>query len=78
MSVNPEIAKQQIAKLVNKYGCVPTDAPDGPVITEFQADALGKAIEQEIARAHDYGWTKITLHMDMPDAFKLARYLRRK
>lgn len=68
--------KQRIEKVLGLYGCLP-DAPDGPVIPRFDAKVLAAAIEQEIIRAGQYGWSKITLHMDVPDAALLAQHLRR-
>jgi hypothetical protein len=70
--------KARIAQLVSKYGCVPTDAPDGPVLENWNLERLAAGIEQEAARARVYGWTKITLHMDLPDALRLAQALRRR
>jgi hypothetical protein len=64
----------KVAQLINRFGCLP-EAPDGPTLPKFQAKALGKAINHEIARAKEYGWSKITLHMDLPDAHLLAQYL---
>ena len=62
--------------LIQKYGCLPT-LPDGPVLSEFSADKLADAIMQEVERGGNYGFTKITIHLDLPDAVKLAQYLRR-
>jgi hypothetical protein len=58
-----------------KYGCLPA-AGDGPVIERFEALALADAITQEVQRAGEYGWSKITVHMDVPDALALAKFLR--
>ena len=49
---------------------------DGPVIPRFDPYRLAEALDQEIARAGEIGWTKISLHMDVQDAMKLARFLR--
>ena len=75
-SMRAEIHKAKIAALIAQYGCVPTDAPSGPVVERFSPGRLADAIEQEIKRGAEYGWTKITLHMDVPDAMRLARHLR--
>jgi len=71
------IAKQKIAEIFAKYGCIPINAPDGPVVEHFEPQAVAAAIEQEITRARVYGWTRITLHMDVADALMLAQCLRR-
>lgn len=63
--------------MLDRFGCLPA-APDGPVIPEFDARNLALAIEQEVQRAGQYGWSKITLHMDIPDAALLAQYLRKR
>lgn len=67
---------EKVAKLIQRYGCLP-DAGDGPVLPRFEPLAVAKAIEGELLRARDYGWSKITLHMDIPDAVLLAKQLRK-
>jgi hypothetical protein len=74
--VSQEAGKRRIAQLIQTYGCLP-DAPDGPRLERFDAEALATAIDQEIARSIEYGWSKLTIHMDIPDARLLASYLRR-
>ena len=64
-----------VEKLLRLYGCLP-DAPDGPVLPKFDAIQLAEAIEKELERAHEYGWSKMTLHMDLPDAYLLAQHLK--
>jgi len=78
MSVSPqqEIGRRRVEELIERYGCIPR-APDGPFLSEFGAKSLSDAIEKEIERSKDYGWSKITIHMDMPDAKKLVEELRR-
>jgi len=71
-----EAAKAQIAKLIQTYGCVPVNAPDGPVVERFDPERLSDAIQSELNRATESGWTKITLHMDLLDAALLAKHLR--
>jgi len=70
------MASVTIERMMQTYGCLPS-AADGPVIPEFTPARLADALMQEVARARDYGWSKITLHMDMPDAVQLAHFLRR-
>ena len=65
---------QRVQQLIRTYGCLP-DAGDGPVLPEFHPMALSKAIQQEVNRASDYGWSKITIHLDIPDALLLAKFL---
>ena len=65
-----------VQRLIKTYGCLP-DAADGPIVPRFTPKAVAHGIEQEIVRAGDYGWSKITLHMDIPDALELAKFLRR-
>lgn len=50
---------------------------DGPRLTEFTPDGLADALEQELTRAHEVGWPKISIHLDLADARVLAKYLRR-
>lgn len=50
---------------------------DGPVVPEYNVRHLADALDQEIARAAQVGWTKVSLHMDVRDAMLLARDLRR-
>ena len=38
--------------------------------------ALAWQIEQEVEAARQRGYAKLTLHMDLPDALKLAASLR--
>jgi len=68
---------EAIEKLIQRFGCLPS-AGDGPIVARFDPEALAAAIETEIRRAHEYGWSKITLHMDIPDAALLSNCLRRR
>lgn len=52
-------------------------APDGPVLERFDHKKLAVALDLELARSRARGWTRITLHMDLDDAAKLAHVLRR-
>jgi hypothetical protein len=67
---------ERIAKLIERFGCLPA-APDGPSLPGFSPHPLADAIMSEVRRAGEYGWSKITLHMDIPDAVLLASYLRK-
>ena len=50
---------------------------DGPSLEKFSARALADALDQEIARALDVGWTKISIHMDLRDARSLSLFLKK-
>lgn len=50
---------------------------DGPVVPEYSRRHLADALDAEIARCAEVGWTKVSLHMDVRDAMLLARDLRR-
>ena len=67
--------RETVENLMAKYGCL-GGAPDGPMIEHFDPIALAQGLEQEVQRAALVGWQKITLHMDVADALKLARKLR--
>jgi hypothetical protein len=73
-SANIEATKRIIAaKTMN--GTLP-EAPNGPVVPRFNAKELARAIEQEITRSNMVGWTRISLHMTLDDAARLAKFLR--
>jgi hypothetical protein len=74
--MSQEGGARAVEKLIQTFGCLPS-APDGPIIARFDPRALAAAIECEMQRGAEYGWSKITLHMDMPDALMLAKYLRK-
>ena len=50
---------------------------DGPSLEKFSARALADALDQELARALDIGWTKISIHMDLRDARSLSLFLKK-
>ena len=64
-----------VEKLIQTYGCLPSIG-GGPVLDGFNSHTLAEAIEQEVNKAGDYGWSKITIHLDIPDASKLVQVLR--
>jgi hypothetical protein len=80
-NINPitqqEAGRLRVAHLLSTYGCIPP-APDGPIVSEFNPRELARALEHELCRAKLTGWSKITLHMDIEDAVKLAKFLRAK
>jgi hypothetical protein len=75
-NVDQLAGKRIIEGLIAKYGCLPS-AADGPIIARFDPKALEEAIMHEVKRAGEYGWPKVTIHMDIPDAILLAQFLRR-
>lgn len=77
MGMKQEGGARVVEKMIQTYGCLPSIG-EMTTITEFQALELAQGLEAEINRSGDYGFTKITLHMDLPDAAKLAKYLRGK
>jgi len=70
-----EIGRHRVERLLAEFGCIPP-APDGPLLKTWDKRALAEAILSEIRRAKQFGWTKITLHMDLRDAKRLAEALR--
>lgn len=67
---------RQVERLIHTYGCLPATG-DGQVLPEFTPQTLAEAIEREIQHANEYGWSKLTLHFDIPDAALLAQHLRK-
>jgi len=76
VELKQEGGARAIEKLIQTYGCLPHTG-DGPILPCFQPKAVAKGIEDEVRRAGDYGWSKITIHLDIPDALKLAEFLRK-
>ena len=76
MSPDPR-AVERIERLYREHGHIP-DAPDGPIISQFDPMALANAIESEVSRAEKANGrcSKVSLHMDPRDALELARRLR--
>ena len=65
------------AQIIDKFGCLPSITP----LTEmpgFNSLELAQAIEANLNEAQLYGHTKITIHMDLPDAAALAKCLRER
>jgi hypothetical protein len=74
--MNNQAGKRIVEGLMQQYGCLPS-LSERQTIEQFNCNRLADAIEAEVNRAKEYGFTKITLHMDIPDAAKLAAALRR-
>jgi hypothetical protein len=64
-------------QLLNTFGCIPAITPL-TTLPRFSPRELAQAIEKNIEEAGLYGHTKITLHLDLPDAHALARALRER
>ena len=69
--------KEQVIAALDKHGGVLPPAPTGPIVEAFDTASLAAAIDSEIERSKLYGWTKLSLHFDLPDAAEFARWLRR-
>jgi len=76
MSETQEAGRRKLEKLIQTFGCLP-DAGDGPILPSFGPKSLAKAIEHEVIRAGQYGWSKVTIHMDIPDAVLLMNFLKK-
>lgn len=66
-----------VEKMIQQYGCLPSVGEATSTLSEFNPKRLGEEMEKLIAMSKDYGMTKLTLHMDLPDAAKLAAHLRK-
>lgn len=73
-----EQGKRWVQSMLDRHGCIPALSDGGTTIAAFSPEALGQAILDEVAKASQFGFTKITLHLDIPDAVKLGRHLKEK
>jgi hypothetical protein len=64
-----------VERIIRQFGCLP-DAMDGPKLPAFDAAALAEAIRSEVMRSGEFGWSKITIHLDIPDAVMLMNFLK--
>lgn len=64
-------------RILDRFGCLPSIAPM-TTLPQFSPLELAQGIEANLNEAGDYGHTKITLHLDLPDAKALAQFLRRR
>lgn len=62
-------------QIINTFGCLPAINPL-TTLPAFSPLELAQALERNLEEAGMYGHTKITLHLDLPDAHALARFLR--
>jgi hypothetical protein len=74
--MNQQAGARQVEKMMQQFGCLPSIG-ESSVVQQFNTKELALALETEINRSVDYGFTKITLHMDLPDAVLLAKELRK-
>jgi hypothetical protein len=73
-----EAGKARVQRILDQFGCLPSISRDCTEdLPGFNSLALAESLERMIARSRDYGHTKITLHMDLPDAARLAEALRK-
>lgn len=70
--------KEQLRRQLKRGGGALPDYPDGARLEHFNTLDLAQALESEVARAGIVGHTKISLHLDVADAAKLAQALRRR
>jgi len=75
----PKMSARGVTEAIRRAGHV-ENLPiiDGPSLDKFAPRALADALDQEIARALEIGWTKISIHMDLRDARSLSLFLRKR
>ncbi len=70
--------RRHVAHVIRQAGGVDAlPIMDGPRLDRWNPSKLADALDHEIARCAAEGWPKISLHLDVPDAMKLVRCLRR-
>lgn len=68
--------EKNIIQAVNAAGGIDNlDIIDGPRLEAFDAKQLAQALKDEVQRAKQTGWSKVSLHMDLEDALALAKHL---
>jgi hypothetical protein len=67
---------QRVQQIINTFGCLPSVNPV-TTLPAFDPLTLAQALEAQLNEARVYGHTKITLHLDLPDAYLLAQALRK-
>jgi hypothetical protein len=68
-------SKARVQKIIDTFGCLPSVTPM-TTLPRFSPLELAQGLEQNINEAGVYGHTKITIHLDLPDAHALAQFLR--
>lgn len=66
----------RVHSIIDRFGCLPSITPL-TTLQAFNPLELAQAIEQNLNEATVYGHTKITIHLDLPDAHALAQSLRK-
>lgn len=72
----PHAGKLAAQRIMDRFGCLPSIEPLS-TLNAFNSLELAQAIEQNLNEAPIYGHTKITIHLDLPDAHALAQALRK-
>ena len=67
----------RVHKLLDTFGCLPSIQPLA-TLPRFDPLELAQAVEASLNEAGVYGHTKITIHLDLPDAAALAQWMRRQ
>ena len=67
---------QEVARTIGRHGYIP-DAPDGPILSHFNAKQLAAGIKHELNRASLLGFTKVAINMDLLEAHSLMQFLER-
>jgi len=75
LSLEQRVAKSRVQQILNAFGCLPSINPVTE-IPEFKPLDMAQALEKNLNEAAIYGHTKITIHLDLPDAHALAQFLR--
>lgn len=76
MSKEQSAGAARVANIINTFGCLPSVNPS-TTIPQFDPMQLSRAIAASLNESRMYGHTKITLHLDLPDAHALAQFLRK-
>jgi len=70
--------KDGLVRTIHRLGSVEAlPEMSGPRLETWNPRLLAEALDSEIARCAVEGWPKISLHMDVRDAMKLAQFLRK-
>jgi hypothetical protein len=71
-------AKARVLAIIDRYGCLPPLSSECTAsLAAFDREALAQVLERMVRQAGVYGYSKITVHMDLADAIALAQELRR-
>ena len=73
---NQHAGAAKVHSIIDRFGCLPSITPL-TTLSAFCPLEMAQAIEQNLNEAAVYGHTKITIHLDLPDAHELAQSLRK-